>query len=794
MSRRLTSIRSRTIAALMAVALVPSIVLAVVWYRTAAAGLTRGAKGGLVAAASRATAAIEGFVNANMDVTRTQAQSPSLRTFLLAPSDANRREAQTVLAILGSMDAVDVGDYRLLALDGRVLLRSNGRVATGEQVTDPVVLAAASSFVPVATELQMRSEDPTDAVMLIASAIRDDNGAAIGILVSEIGSAALEQLIRAQVRVVGERAQGILYDANQIRIGGTVAPTALFQTSNPLPDSLAARLRSERRLRAAEPADSATRVRRRIGNFVTNPDSTITSDIRQQIGGGPIVTYLTAQVRMRFNGWGVSIELPRDAAIGPTLAALVRDTVLLALLLTALVAASAVAIARRLTRPLLALTETARRFAAGELDARVRVSSADEIGRLGTAFNDLADRVGSLVAGLEQRTAELEADIAQRERLEKELVQTRKLEAVGKLAGGIAHDFNNLLTVVSQNAELAIDEPGVTPPVREALVDIVDAAERGAALTRQLLTFAKRGASSPRHIDMRSAILSTERLLRQVLGSHIRLHLDLPEGAVPVFIDATQLEQILVNLAANARDAMPRGGSLRIGLRDEPASVDFPGGCAALEFADSGSGMTPQVAVRVFEPFFTTKADSRGTGLGLSTVYGIVTQSGGTIGLESAEGEGTTFTLRFPRGESEASEAAESARVPAPAGRSAVILLVEDETAVRHAIARSLRRLGYTVHEAGDGDEGIALGRLHRSRIELLLTDVVMPGADGFVVAATLAAELPGLRVLMMSGYSTDARAQFAGDTPQHRLLQKPFSMSALAAAIAETLEAPIPD
>ncbi len=793
MSGRMASLRARTIAALMGVALVPAAILASVWYRTAETGFTRSAKSALVASASRAAASIDGFVNAGLDATRTLAQLPSFQRFLVSPSATNRRDAQAVLGILGSSDAQDITSYQLLAPDGRVLLSSDGSVAPGARVTDSTVLAAANAVVPLATELRFRSEDPQDASFFIAAAVRGPNGRTVGVLLAEYESAALEQLLRAEVRIAGDQAQGVLYDANLIRLAGTLSPDALFRTNNPFADSVADRLRAARRLRPNAPTTAAKRTSRRIQNFAAGAvDSTITNDILQRVGDGPEVRLFAAQAILRSMQWRVSIELPRDVAIGPTLSRLVRDTVLLALLLTAFVTATAVAIARGLTRPLLALTETSRRFAAGDLAARVPVGTTDEIGRLGSAFNDLADRVGSLVAGLEQRTKELEADIAQRERLEQELVQTRKLEAVGKLAGGIAHDFNNLLTVVSQNAELAIDEPGLPAPVREALTDIADAAERGAGLTRQLLTFAKRGASTPRLVDVRAAVLSNERLLRQVLGSHIRLHLDLPERPLAVFIDATQLEQVFVNLAANARDAMPRGGSLRIWLRDETATADFPNGCVALEFADSGTGMTPDVALRVFEPFFTTKPDSRGTGLGLSTVYGIVTQAGGTIGLESAEDEGTTFTLRLPRSAGEAREITATTVPAAQVTRRAVILLVEDETAVRHAIARSLRRLGYTVHEAGDGEEGIALGRLHRSRIELLLSDVVMPGADGFVVAATLSTELPGLRVLMMSGYSTDARAQFAGEAPAHRMLEKPFSMSALAAAVAEVLDAPI--
>ncbi len=785
---RFRSLRTKTVTALITVALVPASILAVVWYRTSVTALLRGANTGLVAAASRAAASLDGYLNAGLDGIRTNAQLPTFRDYLASPTPSERSLALTVLQTLSHSDSVNIRAIRLLSTDGRVLISSDGNDSTTARVSDPLVLSAVAAVAPVLTPVHLRSDDPFDASFLMAAPIRGTSGT-LGILEVEYEAAVLQQVLGAQTRLLGERAQSILYDENNVRLAGTLDPRALFRTTNPLPDTLRARLLAERRLRTSTNLPAGLTTTRRVRNLRVNPDSTFVYDLFQQIGDGTAEAFLGAAASLRNNRWRVSIEIPRLVGIGDTSLRLVRDTVLLALLLTVLVSAAAVLIARRLTRPLQELTDTSRRFAAGELDVRVRVDTQDEFGRLGIAFNELADRLGNLVTGLAQRTQQLEDDIKTRERLESELVQTRKLEAVGKLAGGIAHDFNNLLTVVAQSAEFARDEPGVSNVVSEALEDITDAAARGAALTRQLLTFAKRSATTPRLIDAGDAVRSTERLLRQVLGSHIRLEVEVPDAPHCMLVDPTQLEQVLVNLAANARDAMPVNGTLRIAVSGERASEQLGGiDAVVLEVADTGVGMTEAVAARAFEPFYSTKESTRGTGLGLATVYGIVTQAGGTVGVSSVPGEGTTFLLRWPRRDGvPIAPPADVPSLPREGGRETV-LLVEDEPGVRHAVARTLRRLGYTVHEASDGTEGIALGRLHGERIDLLLTDVVMPGANGFLVASTLVPEIPGLHVLLMSGYSSDARAQFRAEAPSFPLIEKPFSLDALAAAVAQVL------
>jgi len=784
------SIRFKTIAALVVVAMVPSIILTFVWYRASVSGLLRTVNGGLVAAASRSAAAMDGALNAGLDAIRTQAQLASVRRALLTPNEETQREAREVLVSLSRSNVLDIAAYALLDSAGRVVLSSNGTLARGEQVTDPIVLGALRSLVPVMTPLRYRADDPTSASYILAAPVRVD-ARGLGVLMVEYESAALQRNLLAQLRTLGSTAQSILYDERSVRLAGTIEPGALFRTTNPLPDSVRRALIDARRLRPDSAGGMGLPVTRRVRNLRTNADSTLTYDVLQQVGSGPVVAYLSASAPLRVQPWRISVETERNAVLGEPMGALVRDSALLALLFVLAAVLSAIIIARRLTRPLVALTETSRRFADGELEARVEVRSDDEIGRLAAAFNDLADRVGSLVGRLAHRTKQLEEDIAERERLESELVRTRKLEAVGKLAGGIAHDFNNLLTVISQNAELALEEARGAPHLTEALQDIGDAADRGAALTRQLLTFARRGRSSPRVMDVAEAVRSAERLIRQLLGSHITLHLQLEGGPLAVEIDPVQFEQVLLNLVSNARDAMPRGGTLRIRAhadRDGAALDRVP--AVLLDVEDSGEGMSAETAARVFEPFFTTREAGRGTGLGLSTVYGIVSQAGGRVTLTTSLGQGTTVRVALPLhvGPIAAVELADVPRAERSNG-SGTILVVEDEPAVRHATSRSLRRLGYVVLEAGDGLQGLALGRLYRDDIDLLVTDVVMPGSDGYSIAATLAAEIPTLRVLLVSGYSADARAHFGADAPDFPILEKPYTLDALARAVARLLE-----
>jgi len=390
-------------------------------------------------------------------------------------------------------------------------------------------------------------------------------------------------------------------------------------------------------------------------------------------------------------------------------------------------------------------------------------------------------------------------DVTERVRLEEQLRQSQKLQAVGSLAGGVAHDFNNLLTVILSAGQLLADTLPEGSPDRLDAQEIVAAARRGAALTRQLLAFGRRQRIELRPVELGRVVAGVEGMIRRLIGEDVSVTLRLPEPSPLVLADPHQLEQVLVNLAANARDAMPGGGSLVVssGLRavgpTEAGSLGLPspGEYVVLSVSDTGLGMGPETQRRVFEPFFTTKPVGQGTGLGLSTVHGIVTQLGGAVQVESALGRGTTFTILLPVHAGPAAAAGAGAASAPPPLREAVgktVLLVEDQPEVRRIARRGLEQAGYRVLAASNGEEALSVAA-GEADIDLLLTDVVMPGMGGPALAARLRAERPGLRVLLMTGYADGAGPD--GGAWGEPILAKPFAPRALLDKVGEVLSAP---
>jgi CheY-like chemotaxis protein len=365
--------------------------------------------------------------------------------------------------------------------------------------------------------------------------------------------------------------------------------------------------------------------------------------------------------------------------------------------------------------------------------------------------------------------------------VEERLVEAQRLASVGLLAGGIAHDFNNVLTVILTSAMLLRDRLADRPDAREELQEIEVAARWGAALTKQLLTYARKQSREPQALDLDELVTHTERLVRRLIGEHIEVVTSLRSSPALILADPAQIEQVLVNLALNARDAMPSGGQLRI----ETTRVRH--GCVGITISDTGHGMTPDVLARLAEPLFTTKPKGLGTGLGLAVSYGIVRQNGGHIEVSSEPGSGTTFRLWFPRLESEVPEEPAPVRVDAPGGTE-TILLAEDEAAVRAIAARTLRSLGYTVLEAGNGREALEVAAGFEGPVHLLVTDVVMPHVNGRALAEELRRERPALRVLFTSGYPTDVLS--GGRRRAGSILTKPYDPGRLAQRVREMLDA----
>ena len=383
-------------------------------------------------------------------------------------------------------------------------------------------------------------------------------------------------------------------------------------------------------------------------------------------------------------------------------------------------------------------------------------------------------------------------------RAEQQLLQAQRMEAVGQLAGGIAHDFNNLLGVILGYGELASRELGEEHPSHRRIEAIREAAERAAALTRQILTFSRKQVVEIRVCDLNQIVEEMEKMLRRLIGEDVRLAVALGQGLGRVRADPGQLGQVIMNLAVNARDAMPSGGKLII----ETSNVDLdetytrshpearPGPYVMLTVGDTGAGMQPATLARLFEPFFTTKEPGKGTGLGLAVVYGIVEQSGGSLAVYSEPGRGSTFKIYLPR--IDVPESKEQMTAPAAAaGGSEVVLLVEDEQALRAIMAETLRMAGYTVLEASDHKEALVVAAHRQRPIQLVITDVVLPGQSGPETANQIRNAQPGVRVLLMSGYTDrllDGNALIEPGTP---FLGKPFTIDALLRKVRAVLDRP---
>jgi len=390
-------------------------------------------------------------------------------------------------------------------------------------------------------------------------------------------------------------------------------------------------------------------------------------------------------------------------------------------------------------------------------------------------------------------------DITEHRRMEDQLRQSAKMEAVGQLAGGVAHDFNNILTVILGSTELLLHDKTLSTRQRALLEQIGRSSQRAAGLTRQLLAFSRKQVLKLVVLDLNAVVREMMPMLEPLVGEDIVLRLELAPNVVLVRADRTQLEQVLLNLAVNARDAMPGGGMVTVRtatieaeeLREEP-----PSGAESyvmLEVRDTGIGMSPDVQARIFEPFFTTKPQGEGTGLGLSTVYGIVRQSGGTIQVESAPGQGATFRVILPRAEAEVRREPTLTTRPVtrarPAKAKETILVVEDEVDVREFVAQTLAAQGYRVLVARDGEEADALARERGGPIDLLLTDVVMPRMPGPEVARRLRSDRPAMRVLFMSGHTGQAPEGADWPTPS-TFLSKPFSVAHLLHEVQTALSA----
>ncbi len=408
---------------------------------------------------------------------------------------------------------------------------------------------------------------------------------------------------------------------------------------------------------------------------------------------------------------------------------------------------------------------------------------------------ELEMRVADRTASLEQALQDLRKEMMRRQELERELIQAQKMEAVGRLAGGIAHDFNNLLTVILGYDEILRDHVKDDPIALEYACEISQASERAAGLTNQLLAFSRRHVSAPRITDLNALVHNIDKMLKRVIGEDLELETRLAPALAPVKVDPSHIDQVILNLAVNARDAMPEGGKLTIETANVEITEEYasghiglaPGHWVMLAVSDSGVGMDAATRERIFEPFFTTKEKGKGTGLGLSIVYGIVKQSGGEVLVYSEPGHGTVFKIYLPAAPAAEPAPAVTPHVPLTPG-GATVLLVEDEDQVRALTRLMLERRGYHVLVAATPEEAVRIAGQAGDQIDLLLTDVVMPLRYGTDLAVEVQALLPRIRVLFMSGYTDNSVVRQGLLSAGTAFIQKPFTAPDLDRKVREVL------
>jgi two-component system, cell cycle sensor histidine kinase and response regulator CckA len=462
--------------------------------------------------------------------------------------------------------------------------------------------------------------------------------------------------------------------------------------------------------------------------------------------------------------------------------------VLIGLGLLSILAGSALVfwISHTYTKPLGGLVAGVRALGQGDFSYPLDARGGDEVAEVTDAFIRMR--------------ASLESTQLEQKQLEDRLRQAHKMEAVGRLAGGVAHDFNNLLTIIRGNTDLLQDREGADAFHQKCVAQIQKAAGRAVSMTRQLLAFSRMQVLQPRVLDLNGVVAEMGKMLPRLIGEHIEYSFSPDPKLASVKADPGQIEQVILNLAVNARDAMPRGGKLsmrtaNISINEVEAAKRppmTPGRYILLSVSDTGHGMDEATKAHIFEPFFTTKEIGKGTGLGLATVYGVVKQSGGFIWVDSSLGEGTTFEVYLPQVAGQAANDEAEQKPSAIRGGSETVLVVEDEAGVRELACQFLRVKGYTVLEAEGGLEALAVSRRHPGTIHLLLSDMVMPKMSGGELAAELKAIRPEIRVAFMSGYSEFSRGDLGKGFPEAPVLQKPFSPASLVEIVREALALPL--
>lgn len=756
----------------------------------------------LYAAASRTANGVDGFIEASLEAIRTEATLPTIVEYasLLPDQRAGSEEevvAAETLEMLHNKDLIHIASYAILDANGRNLLDTHlANIGRDEQEAEYFRRALLTGL-PYVSSVYF-SQPAGEVNFYFSSPIRNPIGQIVGVLRVQYSAAILQVLVAESYGLAGENSYAVLLDENMMWLANDVDPTWLFKTVIRLNADLIARLQADGRLPNVPPDQLAANLPE-FHRGLQNAANTPFFMTRMSANGGQ---NQAAVVLLETQPWVVVYVQPVDMFLAP-IENLMQLTLLWTGLLLLLFILTAVVVSRWLTTPIVHLTAVAEKITAGDLTAQAQVTSGDEIGRLSLAFNEMTSQLRQTLEGLERRedaleaaNARLETALLELQEAQEQIIQQERVTAVGQLAAGIAHDFNNIMMTIILSADMMLRSADLPPNMREKIMMVREQGQRAADLTQQILDFSRRSMMKRQDIDLRPFLRETHHLLKRTLPENIQLWLEMASESYIVNADASRLQQVALNLAINARNAMPDGGELHITLEKVSAEAGwirpFPemkgDEWVRLSVRDTGTGIAEDVLKHIFEPFFTTRAPL-GSGLGLSQVDGIVRQLDGFIDVQTEVGIGTTFHIYLPAVPTASAKTAVAAQENLFYGHNETILLVEDDPHIRDSLHMTLEALNYRVLLAANGRKALLLYRQNAPQIDLVLTDLVMPEMGGEELLRILKAEYPAVKAVILTGYPLNEQPIDAWLAAEFVLYQKPITLEKLSRVLAQTLQ-----
>ena len=799
------SLRVQMVAAFWFVTLFALLFLTFFYIRLTRSALIDQGNQSLFAAASRTANGVDAFINSNLDAIRTEATLPSIVDYAALPADQKRASEEELVAAntlerLRNKDLFYIESYAILDANGRNWLDSDSTKTGQEEGAQEYFRRPLITGLPYVSPV-LFAQSVGGVNFYFSTPIRNHIGQIVGVLRVQYSVAILQQLVADSQRLVGEDSFAILLDENTVRLANDIAPGEIFKTVIALDDAQIVVLQTNGRLPNLPPDELSTdlpELYEGLQNAASNPFFAT----RIQTSSG---LNQAAVVMLETQPWWVVYIQPQELFLIP-IQQFMQIIGLWTLLLMVLFILTGIVMSRWLTTPIVHLTAVAEQITAGDLTAQAQVTSGDEIGRLAIAFNEMTAQLRHTLQGLERREEALEETNAQLEtalvglkEAQEQIIQQERTAAVGQLAAGIAHDFNNIMMTIILSADMMLQSNNLAPNVREKITMVRTQGQRAADLTQQILDFSRRSMMKRQNVDLRPFLREIHNLLKRTMPENIQLWLELTSDSCIVNVDLSRLQQVVLNLAINARNAMPDGGELHIVL--EKVSVQrgwqrpFPQmegeKWVQLSVRDTGTGIAEDVLVHIFEPFYTTRAPL-GSGLGLSQVDGIVRQLDGFIEVQTEVGSGTTFIIYLPL-VATSPKTAVAVQNDLVSGHAETILLVEDDPHIRDSLRMTLESLNYSVLTAVNGRKALQLYQQNPGQIDLVLTDLVMPEMGGEELLTTLKQQYPSLKAVVLSGYPLSEQLAGMQLMEDFVIYPKPITLEKLSQVVAHALQAQLP-